>query len=636
MKTKAALILAGILLVAGIPFPSKAEEIEVDEGVVAEALEWEEEVVVQASYSDWWGTESVSQVAARSGRLDTRPLTKTEIAKLYQNAKNSSTPLSYDVQPHVGAPYEAGRASAANRQSALMELNMYRLIAGITPVVESEELSNEAQHGAVLLAAVNQLTHYPSQPADMDDEFYNTGYRATSSSNLSAGYVRVENGVDGCMRDSNGSNLTSVGHRRWFLNPKMLYVGFGQAQTSASGYGRYYAYKVFDDSNEKLDHDFVSWPSSGNFPIELATSKIPWSISLNRQRYETPSLETVVVEITNPAGEVEIFSAADNGTDLTGAAKYYNVNTGGYGEGPCIICNFGSNYASYVQPGNYRVKVTGLKSKETGEPVTIEYQTNMFYAAEYVNRAAVTDEQYYAVEQFVERLYGKCLERNSEEAGKLDWTMQLADHDNSGAGVGYGFVFSQEYMNKEKSDNDFLDMMYDVYLGRGADAEGKEFWSNMLSHGVSRQYVFKGFAESTEYDNICKDYGIERGSVTLTEGRDQNPGATMFVYRLYNMALGRDAELDGLNDWSGAIARGEKTAKAVAESFIHSEEFQNKQLDDEEYLQVLYRAFMGREYDEEGLQYWLERLAGGATHDEVLAGFSDSEEFRQIMAEYGL
>lgn len=164
MKAKAALFLTGILLIAGIPFPSAAEEVVVGDGVITEAMEQLEEVEVQGI--SWWTTEPVSQVAARSGRLDVRPLSKTEIANLYQDAKNSSTPLSYDVQPHVGAPYAAGCASAANRQSTLKELNMYRLIAGITPVAESAELSVEAQHGAVLLAAVNQLTHYPSKPAE--------------------------------------------------------------------------------------------------------------------------------------------------------------------------------------------------------------------------------------------------------------------------------------------------------------------------------------------------------------------------------------------------------------------------------------------------------------------------------------
>ncbi len=611
------------------------EIIQSGEGFLAGVPEPDEETMVRASYPYGY-TESVDKVAVRGGWLDRRPLTKIEIANLYQDARASSTEQSFDIEPRVSAPYLAGRASAANRQSTLNNLNMYRRIAGLTPVRESEELSDEAQHGAVLLAAIDELTHYPGKPADMDTGFFKIGYGATSSSNIGAGYRRMEDGIDGCIQDNSGSNLTTVGHRRWFLNPDMLYIGLGQAQASGGRYGRYYAYKVFDGSNEALNHNFVSWPSSGNFPTELVSVKLPWSVSLNRARYASPSLEDVTVTITNPAGEKEVFNKTNHYAGTSGNEKYFNVDTVGYGEGPCVICNFGGNYAAFTQPGTYRIKVTGLKSAVTGEAVSIEYQTTMFNASEYAGRTAVTDAQYNRIEEFVERLYTKCLGRSSEAEGKSDWTMKLADHDRSGAETGYGFVFSDEYLNKDTDNDAFLDMMYDVYLGRKADASGKEYWSRMLQQGVSRKFVFRGFAESAEYDRICSEYGIERGTVTLTDGRDLNAGATMFVYRLYEKALGRAAEEDGLNDWSGSVARGEKSAQTVAQSFFHSDEFLNKRYDDRNFVCVLYRTFMGREYDESGLAYWLDALRQGKSRDEVLEGFSNSVEFHEIMASYGL
>lgn len=643
IKSTTALALTGLLFFIALPVSVNAEEVTATgEAILLDVPQREDGATVQAYYPGW-NVEPVSSVAVRSGRLDMRPLTKTEIANLRLEAETNSTPLSYDVQPNLTAPYVAGRASAANRQSALLHLNMYRRIAGLTPVMEAEELSYEAQHGAVLLAALNELTHYPEKPADMEEDFYRIAYSATTSSNLSAGWgyrdYRMENGIDSCMRDNSGSNLTSVGHRRWFLNPQMLYVGFGEALTSHPQYATayYFDYKVFDTSNGKTDFDFISWPSSGNFPLELVSAKLPWSISLNSDRYESPNLGDVVVEVTNPAGQVEIFSAADNdASDLSGAAKYFNVSNASAGYFPCIIFNFGGNYGEYIQPGTYGVKVTGLKSAQTGEPVSIEYRTNMFNAADYAGKPAVTDAQYEAIETFVERLYTKCLGRPSEQLGKLDWTMRLADRDISGAGAGHGFVFSDEYLNKGTEDEVFLDMLYDVYLGRTADAGGKEYWGNMLRNGVSRLFVFRGFAESEEYGRICKEYGIERGNVELTEGRDLNAGATMFVYRIYEKALGREAELVGLNDWAGAIARGEMSPETVAQSFFHSVEFLNKNYDDETYVKLLYRTFMGREYDDGGLADWTQRLSQGATRDEVMAGFSRSEEFKEIMASYGL
>lgn len=643
IKSKIALALAGLLVLMAAPVSVSAEEVnDTGEPVILDAPQREGEVSVQAYYPGW-NVEPVNPVAVRSGRLDMRTLTKTEMANFCMEAEANSTPLSFDAQPHVGAPYAAGRASAANRQSALLNLNMYRRIAGLTPVLESEELSDEAQHGAVVLAALNKLTHYPEKPADMDEEFYQIARSATASSNLSAawGYsdYRMEYGIDSCMRDNSGSNLTSLGHRRWFLNPQMLYVGLGQAVTSHSEYGKayYFDYKVFDTSNEKTDFDFISWPSSGNFPLELLKAKLPWSISLNSDRYALPNLEDVVVEITNPAGQTEIFSAVDNNaSDLSGVGKYFGVSNQSYGYFPCIICNFGGNYREYTQPGSYHIKVAGLKSAQTGEPVSIDYRTNMFHASDYAGKPAVTDEQYARIEEFVERLYTKCLGRSSEWLGKQDWTMWLADRDVSGAVAGHGFVFSDEYIIKGTSDEAFLDMLYEVYLGRTADADGKDTWSNLLSNGISRLFVFRGFAESEEYGKICSDYGIERGNVVLTEGRDLNAGATMFVYRLYRTVFEREADLGGLNDWSGSIARGEFSPETVARSFFHSDEFLTKKYDDEVYVKLLYRTFLDREYDEAGLADWTELLRQGATRDEVLAGFSGSDEFKEIMASFGL
>ena len=78
------------------------------------------------------------------------------------------------------------------------------------------------------------------------------------------------------------------------------------------------------------------------------------------------------------------------------------------------------------------------------------------------------------------------------------------------------------------------------------------------------------------------------------------------------------------------------TPKSVAQSFIASEEFKNKNLDNEEYVKTLYRMFLGREAEEEGLRYWVDKLQGGTSREELVGGFSDSKEFSGIMASYGV
>ena len=66
-------------------------------------------------------------------------------------------------------------------------LNAMRRIAGL-PAVENDQSFNEnAQYGAVLVAASGRISHSPKQPDDMDDAFYERGLRAVSSCNLTGG-----------------------------------------------------------------------------------------------------------------------------------------------------------------------------------------------------------------------------------------------------------------------------------------------------------------------------------------------------------------------------------------------------------------------------------------------------------------
>lgn len=239
-------------------------------------------------------------------------------------------------------------------------------------------------------------------------------------------------------------------------------------------------------------------------------------------------------------------------------------------------------------------------------------------------------------EAFVTRLYNKCLEREPEAEGLEHWNSVLVNRERTGAQVAYGFVFSKEYTQKNTSDDAYVEMLYNVFMDRASDAGGKAHWMELLANGVSREYVFRGFAQSQEYTNICNSYNIERGTVTLTQARDKNPKLTAYVNRMYTQALGRAGEEDGLNHWCKTIQQGVKTPEQVAESFINSKEFKNKNLSNEEYIKVLYRTFMGREYDQAGLEHWKNELARGCTREEILHRFATSKEFKNIQASFGL
>lgn len=240
------------------------------------------------------------------------------------------------------------------------------------------------------------------------------------------------------------------------------------------------------------------------------------------------------------------------------------------------------------------------------------------------------------VKAFVERMYTKALGREADAAGVEYWTDTLMKKEKTAAEVGYGFVFSDEYKNKNAKDDSFVEMLYNVFMDRKSDPEGKAYWVSLLQKGYSRRYVYRKFAHSQEFSDICKSYKITRGVITLDSERDRWPELTEYVGRLYDKALDRHPDDDGMNWWCANIKNHTMTPVAAAESFILSPEFESKGLNNEEYIKVLYRTFMGREYDQDGLNYWLGRINSGESRRSILRSFAGCPEFAAIAARAGI
>lgn len=242
-----------------------------------------------------------------------------------------------------------------------------------------------------------------------------------------------------------------------------------------------------------------------------------------------------------------------------------------------------------------------------------------------------------SAESFVRRLYRYCLGREADEAGLSDWTGRLLSHRENGGEVAAGFLFSEEMKLRNLNNEEYVELLYRVFLARKPDDAGKADWVSKLENGMSRQYVMNGFSGSAEFTEICRNCGFEPGSISTGQMRDKNQQLTAFVARMYEKALGRPFDEDGLNDWCGRLINQNWTPYRVAtEGFFHSREFLNKNTTDEEFVKILYRTFLNREYDAYGLNYWLARLSRGESRDGIIAGFANSREFADLMAKYGL
>ncbi len=242
------------------------------------------------------------------------------------------------------------------------------------------------------------------------------------------------------------------------------------------------------------------------------------------------------------------------------------------------------------------------------------------------------------IEGFVYRLYNIALSRDAEEAGLADWTNRLKTKKENAAQVAWGIFFSKEFQNKNYTDAQYIEMLYKTMFGRDSDNEGKKYWLECLDNGVSREYVYRGFAESAEFSNLCSSFGVERGFVTLGQYRDRNMQATGFIARLYTKMLGRKFDEDGLEYWCEKYLTRENTIEEIAShGFLHSEELANLNLSDEEFVIRMYETFLNREPEEDGLNDWIGRLERGeVTRDTLVYGFTHSQEFGNLKAEYNL
>lgn len=241
-----------------------------------------------------------------------------------------------------------------------------------------------------------------------------------------------------------------------------------------------------------------------------------------------------------------------------------------------------------------------------------------------------------SVEAFVARLYEVILNREPDSAGLKSWTNVLKSGKEQGAKVAQGFVDSDELKNRNLSDDAYIRALYKAFFNREADSSGLAAWKKVLDSGLSRMHVFRGFAESDEFTEICSRYGIVRGFADLKAPMDQNEGITKFIYRCYVKFLGRKPDADGLNSWASQLLNGQNNAKEVAYGFVMSNEFQGMNLSNSDYVQTMYQGLFDRNADSEGLAAWIEKLEAGNSRESIFYGFADSQEFRELASSFGL
>jgi len=150
------------------------------------------------------------------------------------------------------------------------------------------------------------------------------------------------------------------------------------------------------------------------------------------------------------------------------------------------------------------------------------------------------------VESFVERFYTEVLGRSSDASGLDSWSAGLENGSKTADDIAQGFFFSQEFINRNLSNSDFIDVAYETLLNRQADSGGKSNWLAELNGGMSRSTMLDGFIYSSEFDTLADGYGIEVGIPPQPELPVDDTVTISDIDGRYNL-LYADAEMNGVD-----------------------------------------------------------------------------------------
>lgn len=239
-------------------------------------------------------------------------------------------------------------------------------------------------------------------------------------------------------------------------------------------------------------------------------------------------------------------------------------------------------------------------------------------------------------EGFIDRLYNLCLDRPADAAGYQDWLDALSS-GQSGAFLAHGFLFSDEMQRKNLSNEEFIRVLYRVLLNRNPDSKGIADWLTYMDETDSTRYgLLSMFSKSDEFQRLCNQCCINSTPFESPYWRDRDENITRFVIRLYNLCLGRDGDPNGLENWTGGLLRHEMTGRSVATYFCNSPELVGMNLNNSQFVFVLYRSILGREPDTNGLNHWVGILNSGTSRASIVDGFIISDEFGIICNNYGV
>ncbi len=237
------------------------------------------------------------------------------------------------------------------------------------------------------------------------------------------------------------------------------------------------------------------------------------------------------------------------------------------------------------------------------------------------------------ITNFVTRMYQQCLSRDPDQSGLDGWVYQLENGYMTGADIAEQFVFGEEMLWKNLSNEEFVELLYRAMMGREASESGKSGWVYQLdNHNMTRSEVTKAFVESTEFTDICSSAGIVRGTYSTAMSPVER-----FVYKFCEACLENSPAQEDFYDWVNGIINQTTDGADVVGGILLSDEILAKNLSNADFVDLLYTTLFNRQPDESGKAGWVYQLDNhNMTRSELVKVLVDGEEFAGICSYYGV
>lgn len=174
------------------------------------------------------------------------------------------------------------------------------------------------------------------------------------------------------------------------------------------------------------------------------------------------------------------------------------------------------------------------------------------------------------------------------------------------------------------------------YNGGQTDTTAWTSWLIALEDKNNNVIRFTGSGSATDtfpdgLESVLKalitPYDSVRYSLEATSHGNEDRQILNFIKRMYSELLGRQPDLTGENIWCENILENEGTVFSVANGFLSSDEYKDRNKNNQERVESFYRAFLERSPGGNEEKDWVNYLNQGVSDLFIVKGLLQSSEF---------